>query len=291
MVRIDGKRKRRKKKKRFSPPPLTLPPLSQSTPVSRHCGAPPPCDDNNNNNKNNIQAIHYFHDSNNRNTTTTELQTAINGLNKQKTHYNITKHATFTLQRTLNEIQQHDLTNSIVIIDTTTNNAKHDRQNHTSPTKTHKLLEQIIHTYIQTYKTPNNLIIMETIPSLKFDIYPYNDAAYSICRQNGVRFCPTLVGEPHLWDDGIHVLHRFRPLLVSSVAAAIANIDPHKHFRLCRPPAGPHGLWCHPWGSRFRSMPSQSWPPPGSIRTAPPSSFRDAAMVLPVDVRRQINIR
>ena len=67
---------------------------------------------------------------------------------------------------------------------------------------------------VMYFKTPQNLIIMETIPSLKHDIHPYNNAAFSICREFGVRFAATLVGESHLWDDGIHVRHQSRPLLV-----------------------------------------------------------------------------
>ena len=182
-----------------------------------------------------------------------------------------------------------DLTNAIVIIDTTTNNAKHDRQNKTSSTHTNKLLQEIIHTYIQTYNTPHNLIIMETIPSLTHDIHPYNNAAFSICRQSGVRFSPTLVGESHLWDDGIHVVNRFRPLLVSSVAAAVLNVDPRAHFRLPSPPHGPNGPWRHPWGSRNRPSPSSCWPPPRLSTNR--NSYCDVAAAPSLSLRRSMNIR
>ena len=203
---------------------------------------------------------------------------------------------TFTLQRTLNEIQKRDLTNSIVIIDTTTNNAKHDRQNNKTSTNTHKLLQQIINTYTQTYKTPQNLIIMQTIPSLHQDIHPYNSAAYSICRQAGVRYAKTLVGESHLWSDGIHIAHRFRPLHVSSVATAILGVDPHVHFSFSGPPRGPYGPWLHPWGSNNRPIPSSRWPPPGLIggrqqnySRPSPDSFREAAAAPPLAIHRSIN--
>ena len=148
---------------------------------------------------------------------------------------------------------------------------------HVATTNIHKLLQHLIHTYIQTYKTPQNIIIMETIPSLIHDIHPYNNAAFSICRGAGVRFCKTLVGEPHLWDDGIHVRHEFRPLLVKAVAAAILNVDPHAHFRLSRPPHGPYGPWFSPWGNINRPFPSSRWPPPELIGGRRPKSFRDAA--------------
>ena len=186
-------------------------------------------------------------------------------------------------------MQKHDLTDSIVIVDTTTNNAKHDQQNKTPSTNTHKLLQQIIHTYIQTYQTPQNLIIMETIPSLNHDVHPYNNTAFSICRQNGVRFAKTLVGESHLWGDGIHIAHRFRPLHVNSIAAAVLNVDPHIHFSLSRPPRGPYGPWLFPWGSIGRPVPSSRWPPPGTIGTRVSNSFREAAALPSLAIRRFMN--
>ena len=143
---------------------------------------------------------------------------------------------------------------------------------------------------------------METIPSLTHDIHPYNNAAFSICRQSGVRFSPTLVGESHLWDDGIHVVNRFRPLLVSSVAAAVLNVDPRAHFRLPSPPHGPNGPWRHPWGSRNRPSPSSCWPPPRlSNAMAPPfhlrdrdfppllNSYREAAATPSLAIRQSVN--
>ena len=224
-------------------------------------------------NNNSTPNIHFYHDSNNKYTTSQEIQTTINNIHEMtstpRQTYNITLHKTFTLQRTLKDIHTRDLSNSIIIIDTTTNNAKYDQQDQTtSHTTATETLRRIILTLQQKHNISNkNIIILETLPSLKFDIHPYNLAAASICRQLGVRFCPNLAGENHLWEDGIHILHHHRPLLVSSVAAAVVGCDPHQVFRLQRPPNGPNGPWRFPWGSHNRPVPTTRWPPPGSINS------------------------
>ena len=174
---------------------------------------------------------------------------------------------TFTLDRTLQDIQRRDHTDTIIIIDTTTNNAKRDNLTNATSRRTHELQRKIISTYQQKYGQTDRLIFMETIPSLNFDIHPYNRAAFSICREMGVSFCPTLVGEPHLFKDGIHILHRHRPLSVDSVAAAIVGTEPQMLLHLPRPPHGPYGPWQSPWGSQNRPDPTNRWPPSGAIGT------------------------
>ena len=224
---------------------------------------------------NTTQNIHFYHDSNNKYTTQQDIQTTINNIHemtsKPQQAYNITLHKTFTLQRTLKDIKTRDFSNSIIIIDTTTNNAKYDHEDKTSPHHTHNTLRNIIVTLQHKNVHNKNIIILETIPSFKFDIHPYNLAAAAICKQSGIRFCPNLVGEPHLFQDGIHVLHQHRPLHVSSVAAAIVGVDPHQIFRIQRPPLGPYGPWRFPWGSQNRPVPTSRWPPPGLL-----SSHSDA---------------
>ena len=214
--------------------------------------------------------VHFYHDSNNRYTTQHDIQTTINNINemtsKPKQTYNITFHKTFTLQRTLTDIKTRDLKDSIIIIDTTTNNAKYDHNDNFSPHRTHNTLRNIILTLQNKHIDNKNIIILETIPSLKFDIHPYNLAAAATCKQMGVRFCANLVGEAHLWEkDGIHVAHPHRPLHVSSVAAAIVGVDPHQIFRIQRPPLGSYGPWRFPWGSQNRPVPTTRWPPPGMV--------------------------
>ena len=281
------KKKRKRKRKKKSSFSQTVPlPLSHSTPLRPSCpplrafpqNSDPPLGTY-------IQPrqrthttqiihtrphIHFYHDSNNRMTTTDNIQQAINTINgkvnKPQQQFNITHHLTFTLQRTLRDIQQRDLTNSIVIIDVTTNNAKRDHENHSSPQNTHNTLRQIIVTLQQKHKlNNNNIIIMETLPSLLFDINPYNKASSSICQELGVRFRPTLAGESHLFNDGIHIFHHHRWLLNMSVAAAVVGVDPHAVLHLQSPPLGPNGLWRHSWGSPNRPPPTTRWPPPGSL--------------------------
>ena len=184
---------------------------------------------------------------------------------------------------------KQDLTNAITVIDTTTNNAKRDHFLRQNSTRTHNILYKIIRTYTSTYKTPQNLILMETIPSLNFDVQPYNDVASSFARRFGLRWGPTLVGEPHIWRDGTHILHNCRPLHVASLAAAIVRVDPHEQFALHRPPRGPYGPWREPWGSHNRPIPSSQWPPPGTIvPQAQPTSYRDAVTMPPFTPQTQI---
>ena len=272
------KRKRRKKSAAASfivPPPA---PLHHSTPAPfRHPPPPPPAEPPYTTVTRSPQRpllppiinVHFYHDSNNKSTTQQEIQTAIDNIhektNTPRQTYNIILHKTFTLQRTLNDIRKRNLSNSIVIIDTTTNNAKYDIEDQSPPHKTHETLRNIILTLQHKHNIINkNIIVLETIPSLKFDIHPYNLAAAAMCKQLGVHFCSNLVGESHLFiKDGIHVLHQHRPLLVSSVAAAVVGVDPHRIYQLQRPPLGPNGPWRFPWGSQNRPVPTSRWPPPG----------------------------
>ena len=262
------------------PPPPHPPPLPQPPPTLDHPPPPPPTSElpytsvthpsqRPHMQRDNIQNIHFYHDSNNKYTTKQELQTALDNIHemtsKPRQNFNIILHKTFTLQRTLNDIKQRNLSNSIIIIDTTTNNAKHDNEDQSPPHETHNTLRNIIITLQHKHNIANkNIIILETIPSLKFDIHSYNLAAATTCRELGVRFCSNLVGESHLFlKDGIHVLHQHRPLLVKSVAAAVVGIDPHRIYRLQRPPLGPNGPWRYSWGSQNRPVPTTRWPPPG----------------------------
>ena len=284
-IKKQKKRRNRKKKKNLFAASVPLP-LSHSTPLRSsaplRCSATPQSIPHPNTyiqqrpkshtpqRTQPMPRIHFYHDSNNKHTTPDDIQTAINTMNgkinKPQQQYNITQHPTFTLQNTLKDIQSRNLADSMVIIDTTTNNAKRDHEQHSSPQQSHNTLRQIITTLQQQHKlTNNNIIIMETLPSLSFDINPYNKAASSICQQLGVRFRPILAGESHLFRDGVHILHHHRWLLNLSVAAAIIGVDPHTVLHLQAPPLGPNGLWRHSWGSHNRPPPTIRWPPPGSL--------------------------
>ena len=150
----------------------------------------------------------------------------------------------------------HPCTNAIVVIGIMTNEAKFSK-----PIRnTHSRLSRII-TKLKTQTHPDNIVILEAVPSLPFNIFAYNNASWVLCRKMGVRFARTLVGEHHLWRDGVHVRHNCRHLLEKSVAAAIANVDPGRLFRLERPPHGPFGPWEYPFGHTRRPTPSHFWPP------------------------------
>ena len=79
---------------------------------------------------------------------------------KPQQAYNITHHKTFTLQQTLKDIKTRDFSNSIVIIDTTTNNAKDDHEDKTSPHHTHNTLRNIILTLQHKNVHNKNIIIL-----------------------------------------------------------------------------------------------------------------------------------
>ena len=123
--------------------------------------------------------------------------------------------------------------------------------------QTYKIQHDIL-SHITRLIPPKNIIILESPPLLYFDIFPYNNGSFLIAQKFGVTFAPTLVGEQQLWTDGIHVLNSARHLLVKSVAAAVAGIDPHRHYRLARPPNGAFGPWMRPFG--YRPAPSRRPP-------------------------------
>ena len=143
-----------------------------------------------------------------------------------------------------------------------TNDARHTKNRRPKTTREARNLQHKIINHIQQKTSNNNIIILESPPLLHDDIYPYNRLSYETCQQFGLRFAPTLVGEQHLWKDGVHLLHTCRPLLITSVAAAIIGINPHAHLKVARPPQGCFGPWMAPFG--YRPAPSR-FPPPTAL--------------------------
>ena len=124
---------------------------------------------------------------------------------------------------------------------------------------------------------------MEAPPNLNNDIYSYNFSTCDVALNSGIRFAPTLIGEEHIWPgDGLHVMNRHRPLMLKTIAAAAAGIDPHIHFRLRRPPTGPYGPWMAPFGMgmvpNFRDA------------AVAPVRFRNTIRQLPAGNSRRSNI-
>ena len=233
--------------------------------------------------------IFIFHDSNVKNLTAEEVKNSINNININNNikNYNISPQQTFTLPQTRNKIKQLTFkTNDIVIINTITNDARQTKYRQARTKNETKHIQATIITHIKAFIPPKNIVILESPPLLTSstsDIFPYNDASFQLSRHHGARFARSLLGEHHLFSDGFHILHTARHLLVKSIAAAAMNIDPHKHFRLKRPPHGNFGPWEAPNGQGM--LPK-------------PLTYRGVAVAQPINFRRsqirplmQINIR
>ena len=261
----------------------------------------------NNNNQATI-TIHVFHDSNTK-ATSAELLTYHNNITKNNAN-NINNiqfqmHDTFTLEKTRDKIKKTTFTkNDHAIITTLTNNARYTNSGrHSTVQQTTKLQTEIISLLSKTIAR-NNIVFLEAPPLLPPspdwlrrrnvnprniitpDIYPYNQATFDLARNHGVKFAPLLVGEEHMFDDGFHVLHRFRHFLHRSVAAAATSVDPYAHYKLRRPPYGPHGPWASPRGVGLLPRPLM---PPNNLSHFPfLPRFRDVALSHPLKFRPKI---
>ena len=118
-------------------------------------------------------------------------------------------------------INKDDNTNGIVIISTLTNNVK-DKQ---TVGKTRFLLQRSINS-LKAQTSPENIIFLESPPSLRFDIFHHNQMAFQLCKHSRVRFAFNLLARSHIKPDGLHILPEFKHLMVKSVAAAIAKREP-----------------------------------------------------------------
>ena len=132
------------------------------------------------------------------------------------------------LEDTIREIKSHDHTNAVVLISVLTNNAKA----HQNIYQTKALLQEALD-LLKKQVTPENIIFLESPPSLRFYIHPYNLAMFHVCRSNGVFFAPNLLKPIHIKPDGLHILNQFKDLMVKSVSAAIKKVDPKKYYGFC----------------------------------------------------------
>ena len=152
---------------------------------------------------------------------------------------------------------------------------KNARTHARTPTQTKNIQTSIIQ-HARQFIPAKNIVILEAPPLLSnpnSDIYPYNNSSYLVSQQLGSRFAKTLIGEFHIFRDGFHIQRSARHLLIKSVAAAIANVDPHNHFNLPPPPYGNFGPWAAPNEQGF--LPPLSGP-----------NFLSAAVSSPINVRR-----
>ena len=136
--------------------------------------------------------------------------------------YDITFIRSYTLEKTLSEMQNHDHNDAIVVIATLTNNI---RYNQSLPT-IRRLQEQIIKE-LKRETDQNNIVFLGCPPTrfpAHFDTYMSNCYTEVVCEREGVRFADSLVKEQHLyWRDGIHVAYEHQGVVTRSVAAAIIN--------------------------------------------------------------------
>ena len=129
------------------------------------------------------------------------------------------------LEDVLSEVKKRDHSQSIVIISVMTNNAKAKQ-----PVSHTQSLLQSVFDELKTQVSPHNIIFLESIPSLNFDIYPYNRAAYHTCQNSGIYFAPNLLTRSNIKPDGLHILARYKHLMVKSVSTAIKKMNPYVYF-------------------------------------------------------------
>ena len=224
-----------------------------------------------------LPTVHLFHDSNLKDITPNELAQALKNVKKQASiSLNISPHATYTLPQTFNTIKETTFQkDDIVVITTLTNDARNTKHRQArNPTQTKQTQMKILN-HLKQFISPHNIIILESPPLLTSphsDIYNYNNNSFLLSKQLGTRFAETLVGESQIYKDGYHILRSARHLLIKSVAAAVFNINPHRHFGLPRPPFGNFGPWTTPIGQGLLPSPSPT--------------FRGAAMAQPINFRR-----
>ena len=128
----------------------------------------------------------------------------------------------YTLEKTLVEMEKHDHSDAIVVIATLTNNIRY----HQSLATIRGLQEEVI-TKLKQQTDPSNIVFLACPPTrfpAHFDTYMFNCYTEVVCQRHGVRFAESFVREEHLyWKDGIHVDYRHQEVIAKSVAAAIIN--------------------------------------------------------------------
>ena len=128
----------------------------------------------------------------------------------------------YTLEKTLVEMENRDHSDAIVVIATLTNNIRHNQ----SLSTIRGLQEEII-TKLQRETDQSNIVFLACPPTrfpAHFDTYMFNCYTEVVCERYGVRFAESFVKKEHLyWKDGIHVDYSHQEIVAKSVAAAIIN--------------------------------------------------------------------
>ena len=144
----------------------------------------------------------------------------------------------YTMQKAHKLIQTNNHENALVVINIMTNNARRRE----SPASVCDIQEEIIW-MLKSETAPQNIVFIESPPSIKFDIASYNQSTQALCKRMKVRFSKTLICKGHLNHDGFHIRFEHQHLMQKTVAAAILNVDPFKAFKLSpnsRGLLGPH---------------------------------------------------
>ena len=188
--------------------------------------------------------IHVYQDSNGKRSNPGNVEAEVKKLMLQKKGPNfdfvIHYHNSYHLPGTLYQVHQTDHTNSIVIINVGTNDVRYrlDPSTHDHPLSKkdpHQMMDKII-SHLKKETAPENIIILESIPSTKMDMKPYNDENYKLSKMRNIRYAFTLVRESHIWKgDKYHIHNAFRHVVSKSVAAAIMNVHPVQAYRFQMP--------------------------------------------------------
>ena len=149
-----------------------------------------------------------------------------------KEEYEIEFIPSFTLGKTLFAIKERDHTDAIVLINIGTNDIRLRKkfpENQQSKRDPHQLVERIIQ-LLKTQTAMGNIVIVQSAPSLAFDIDAYNRRNFKLCDHHGVNFAYTMVHTSHLRDDLFHIDYPHLHVMAQTMAAAIVGINPFQAF-------------------------------------------------------------
>ena len=177
------------------------------------------------------QKVRIYHDSNLKWSSPKEIQNTISDLHlKDSKNLDISLSYTPKLEHMVSAVERDDNKNAIVVIATMTNNAK----DHESLAKCQYLLRKAF-AILQRQTPMENVIFLESPPSLKFDIFFYNRMVLNLCNLTGAKFAFNLLARPHIKSDGLHIKAGFKHLMNRSVASAIVRRDPYSLLGLWVP--------------------------------------------------------
>ena len=175
--------------------------------------------------------VRIYHDSNLRWSSPSQIKDTFKGLSLGNSdNFNIELSYTPTLEQLVTAVERDDNTNATIVISTMTNNAK----DHQSVSKCELKLKRVVGVLTQQTQA-KNIIFLESPPSFRCDIFPYNNMAYNLCKSSGLMFSFNLLSYVHIKPDGLHIKRAFKHLMVKSVAAALAGREPFSIFGLTLP--------------------------------------------------------